>query len=293
MEAIKEITLKDWVKSGEGANAESFDNVNDDNIMLKVAKRNVHAIDDMNDEVKLIEKVMKLNIKIPKMIEKVKVDGRLGIIYEKIKNKKSLGRLCHDNPEKISFYAKELARETALLHKVVCDDVGLKNYKADYLDMIENAKHKDKYLIPKMKEIIEKYIKEANTCIHGDLTVGNILFANNERYWIDLARMGYGDPLFDLAIFYFSTNILSTFKFVSDIFHMTKEQSKELWASFIVEYANITNEDLDELVKRVKILSIVFFYKIWATGRNIPIIAEIVHHNIKKYYKEVMQECGG
>ena len=110
MKKIKEIKLEDWEKVGEGGNAESFFNKKNDKIMLKLSKNAARNIIDIENEIKIAKIVNKLNISTPKMYEEVVCGKRKGIIYERLKQKKSIGKLCHDNPEKIEYYAKIFSR---------------------------------------------------------------------------------------------------------------------------------------------------------------------------------------
>ena len=54
----------------------------------------------------------------------------------------------------------------------------------------------------KLKSRLQSYVDElesATTCLHGDLTISNIVSAAGKDYWIDLGDFGYGDPYLDLG----------------------------------------------------------------------------------------------
>lgn len=284
---LREIKLDEWVKSGEGDHSITYDNLKDDTILLKLSKSDPRSIRDMQGEFDLIDKIMKLNINTPKALEKVQYKGAMGLIYERITNKKSLGRLCHDNPQNIKEYAKDFANETLKLHSIKCADIGLKNYKDLYIDSISNGAQ-DKIYTKKVLELIKNEVNECDKLVHGDLTVGNLINSNNKWYWIDLGKIGYGDSTFDLVETYYSFNVLSSFKFVRDIFHMSKNQLIELWDNFIKEYTYLSGQNYEILIKKIKRLSVAYLFRIWATGRHIPILSQIVHHNSRKYYDEII-----
>ncbi|MCQ2609375.1 MAG: hypothetical protein MJ151_01070 [Lachnospiraceae bacterium] len=49
----KKITLDEWVRSGEGGNAISYDHIKDRSVLLKLAKADKRAIEDMKGETDL------------------------------------------------------------------------------------------------------------------------------------------------------------------------------------------------------------------------------------------------
>ncbi|MCQ2609374.1 MAG: phosphotransferase [Lachnospiraceae bacterium] len=221
-------------------------------------------------------------------MDKVECDGRIGLIYEKLQDKKSIGRLCHDDPLHTRQYAKDFARETVKIHSIKCADKGLKNYKDFYIEELLTGTQ-DKIYTKKVIDLINDEIEDKDTFIHGDLTVGNIIYSDNKWYWIDLGRMGYGDPLFDLADAYFTFKFLSSLGYVRNLFHMTKSQMIEFFDNFIKEYAYLTSQDCDRLCDRIKRVSVIYAFRMWAKViKHVPILYQVLHYKAKKYYDDVI-----
>lgn len=72
---------------------------------------------------------------------------------------------------------------------------------------------KVKFIGKKNREIIAQFartIPEEKTCIHGDFNMGNLIFSEDNYYWIDLDRFGYGNPMFDIGHLFQICNVFSS-----------------------------------------------------------------------------------
>ena len=102
MEPIK-INLSDYVLSGGGANGESYNHKTDPSVMLKLYFPG--KIQQPLDEMLLARKVYDMGIPSPEPGEYVVTeDGRYGIRFRRILDKKSYSRATADNPEKVAQY---------------------------------------------------------------------------------------------------------------------------------------------------------------------------------------------
>ena len=188
----KLIELNEWQRTGEGASASSYVNKEDDNYMLKLFNKNIR-LEIIEKEYEMAKTVIDLGITTPLVYEIVKLDDRYGITYQNIKNKKSITRWLEINLDK---YIKIFANETRKLHEKKANIEKLRSQKK----LLENTVNNIEGLTKKQKEKLLDVInntEETNTCIHGDLSTGNLIVANDKPYWIDLADFAYGNPLFD------------------------------------------------------------------------------------------------
>ena len=88
------------------------------------------------------------------------------------------------------------------------------------------------------KDRLLRFIQDApdvDTALHGDLQFGNIIFAGDKRYFIDLGDFCYGYPLFDIGMVY-STAFLSSPDFVREAFHMEMDTAVRFWRAFAPVY---------------------------------------------------------
>lgn len=254
-EKFKKIDLKDWEKVGEGGSAESYFHKKDKKRVLKLAKTGKRAVDNIFREADVSLNAMALGIKTPKVLGYVACDGRYGIIYERLVGKKSFGKLCHDNPDKIEEYAKIYARELAKFHKIKCDKKKLDSKKEQLLEKakkIENKKYRDICLT------YTKELKDVDTIIHGDASLGNLLQVGKKLYWIDLGTMMYGDPIVDLGVVYLSYTYFVKVKYVQNLFHIDSKQALVFYESFIKEYAKATKKKVEDIEIGAKKVAVIY-----------------------------------
>lgn len=232
---IKEINLDDWYQSGEGATAISYFNKNDDSLMLKLFTGTVTASNYAYREFEFSKHVEACNVKTPKAIEIVSANGQLGIIYERIKDKVSFSKLCHDNPDKIEEYATEFAKELLKLHSLKCDSEFFTGINETVSRCISSSKvyhHlSKKRLFSFMDELGDEQV-----CIHGDAHSGNLIKANDTDYWIDLGAFTFGSHWYDIGGVYFFYK-LALGKIISkDILHMNGRQLNRFYDAFVRAY---------------------------------------------------------
>lgn len=247
MEPIK-ISLDDYVLFGGGANGESYDNRQDPSIMLKLYFPG--KIQQPLDEMNLARKVYDMGIPTPEPGEYVVTeDGRYGIRFKRILDKKSYARATGDEPEKVAQYAAEFAQMCLKLHSTHVDPAQFENVKDRYYRLLaENP-----FFTKAEKDKLAKFIADVpdeDTAIHGDLQYGNAIFAGDKRYFIDLGDFCWGNHLFDVGMVYLCC-YLSEEDFIKETFHMPKKVSMKFWDSFAPVYfgSGIPMKEIEELVR--------------------------------------------
>lgn len=254
----KEIKLNDWIRTGEGASASSYVNRNDDNYMLKLFNKNIR-FEIIEKEFMMAKTVTDLSISTPMVYEIVKSSDKFGIIYQNIKNKKSITRWLESDLDK---YIKIFASETRKLHSKTANTDKLKSQKLVLKNLANNINGLDSSKRKKLLKIIDD-TAETNTCIHGDLSTGNLIVANDNPYWIDLADFAYGNPVFDIGMIYFDckSDVFKLFR--SFLYKMPIKKLSYIWDVFIREYLDTndinTINDYEEKIKPYAALSVFNF----------------------------------
>ena len=232
MEAIK-INLSDYELSGGGANGESYNHRTDPDLMLKLYFPG--KIQQPLDEMMLARKVFDSGIPTPEPGDYVVTeDGRYGIRFRRIRDKKSYARATGDNPELVEKYASEFAEMCLKLHSVHVDTTQFECVKDRYYKLLAG----NPFFSTAQKDRIGKFIADApdsDTAIHGDLQYGNAIFAGKKRYFIDLGDFCYGYNLFDVGMVYLCC-ILSDEQFIQEAFHMPKSVAIKFWEFFAKAY---------------------------------------------------------
>lgn len=232
MEAIK-IKLSDYELSGGGANGESYNHRTDPDLMLKLYFPG--KIQQPLDEMMLARKVFDSGIPTPEPGDYVVTeDGRYGIRFRRIRDKKSYARATGDNPELVEKYASEFAEMCLKLHSVHVDTTQFECVKDRYYKLLAD----NPFFSAAQKDRIGKFIADApdsDTAIHGDLQYGNAIFAGTKRYFIDLGDFCYGYNLFDVGMVYLCC-VLSNEEFIKEAFHMPKSVAIRFWEYFAKAY---------------------------------------------------------
>ena len=246
MEAIK-ISLDDYVLFGGGANGESFNHKTDPSVMLKLYLPG--KIQQPLDEMNLARKVFDAGIPTPEPGEYVVTeDGRYGIRFRRIPNKKSYSRATADEPEKVQQFAAEFAMLCKQLHATHVDTSMFENVKDRYYRLLEE----NPFFTPTEKDRLKRFIADVpdeDTAVHGDLQFGNAIFVGNQRYFIDLGDFCWGNHLFDVAMVYLCC-CLSDEAFIKETFHMPKSLSIRFWECFVPIYfgQGIPLKEINEMI---------------------------------------------
>lgn len=250
MEPIK-IDLNDYVRTGEGANGDSYNHKTDSSIMLKMYFRNFEAA---RLELEVAQKVYAMGIPTPEPGDLVTDGERLGIRFRRIEGKKSYSRACGDNPEMAPEYGREFARMCKKLHATHVDKTQFESVKDRLYKML--ADNPD--FTPEQKQKIHDYIAaapEADTAIHGDLQFGNAIFTEKDGvrtpYFIDLGDFCYGYPMFDIGMVYLCC-CLNDESWTMEVNHMSNATAARFWDGFAEEYFG-PDADMEAVMREVKI----------------------------------------
>jgi len=240
---MEKIDLKDFVKSGEGANGSSYDCISNPDYMLKLYNAD-YPKDPIYYEQEIAEKVFKLGIASPEPGALVTDGERIGIRFRRVKGKRSYSRALADEPERVEEFSREFARYCKQLHARPCPEGLFPNAKDQFISLVRDGGKE--YTEEEQNAIIEfiKSAPDACTCLHGDMHMGNVITTlpkgaptstPHEVCFIDLGYFGYGYPLFDLAMTY-NICLTASEEFRRHDFHITGELTAKVWDYFADEY---------------------------------------------------------
>lgn len=232
---MRKIDLTKWEKVGEGGNGIVYESPEMPGVILKVNKERINTLPNAVHEYNVCKAVEEMGLATPRMLEIVEVGDLYGTLQERIPNKKSLSRICHDDPSRIGEMARVLCEEGRKLFSTPCPTDRFPSRKEQLLGVVDEAR----FLTRKEREMVRGFaysIPECDYCIHGDFQSGNLVSSEGKYYWIDLDRFAHGDPLFDLGHLYFICHIVSPMKQVQEIFHLTEEQLHQFWHAFATAY---------------------------------------------------------
>ncbi|MBQ9660463.1 MAG: TIGR02172 family protein [Bacteroidales bacterium] len=283
---MKEIDISQWTKVGEGGNGSTYENPLQPDVILKVNKPRINTLPVVEREYNVSKAVESVGLLTPRMLEIVKVGESYGTVSERIRNKKSLSRLCHDDPSCIEEMARVLCREGKKLFSTPCPGDRFPSRREQLIAFIDKVK----FLSRKNKDLVRAFaatVKENDNCVHGDFQMGNLITSEGKYYWIDLDRFAHGDPMFDIGHLFHICRINSSIKQVQDIFHMNEAQLHRFWDAFAKEYTG--KEDhagFDALAGKYALLDIIVRenYSRLSFAENLFFVI-IARRIIKQYYK--------
>ena len=235
MTNYQQIDLAAWHQTGQGGNGKTYENPEQPDVILKVNKARLSDLETVKHEYDVSKAVEGLGLQTPIMHEIVRVGDAYGTIAQRIKGKKSLSRICHDEPERTEEMAQVLAENGKILFSTPCNTDFFPSRKEQLMESIGKAT----FVSRKNRQLIRAFaetIPENDHCVHGDFQTGNLIMSGGRYYWIDLDRFAHGDPMFDIGHLFQVCNVYASMKQVQDIFHMTEEQLHRFWDAFAKAY---------------------------------------------------------
>lgn len=248
MSTYETIDLNDYVQTGEGGTALTYDH-KDGKTMAKLFMPGMGA-ETAEREFLVNKTVYEMGILTPKPIRLVTDGERFGAEYELICNKRSFARIISQEPdqlEPLSLRFAQLARE---IHQTPADTNRLPSMKELIKAQIVRYTDVPADVREKALQFLES-VPDTHTCLHGDLHIGNIITDGERTLWIDVGDFAYGVPEWDLGMMFYSSNYMSEQRAIS-IFHLPIEVLRKHWAVFAKAYFGI--EDQEELKKKQQAL---------------------------------------
>lgn len=240
-EKPREIDINDYEVSGDGYTAISYNHKDGDTMMKLYAP--FISPEEVEKEKIMATRALTLGVNTPLCIELITYHKQWGVVFERIKGKRSIARAISEEPERIEEFMNLYTDAVKKLHKTNCDTTLFSPVTKSYLSELEKAKEHftdEEYV--KTVNFIKEH-SDKTTCIHGDLHIGNVLITeNNDVLFIDMADFAYGDPYFDVGILYVMTHLLSEEQMLR-LYHNNKKTMEEVWVLFAKRYFDVTTEE--------------------------------------------------
>lgn len=214
---IIEIDINEWQEYGNGGTARVYIKKDDNTVILKLFKEEGTeklAEQEFNNTNAICDR----GIPCPKALSLATDGNRFGIIAERLIGKRSFSRMLSEDISCMDEICSKFATLAHELHDTECD-VTTFTSTADYYRRLitESAIYSEK-----LKGKLLSYVDEmetSTTCLHGDLTISNIVTAAGKDFWIDLGNFGYGDPYLDLGRMYAISHWMPD-KYFAPLFHL-------------------------------------------------------------------------
>ena len=232
MSTYEKITLDDYVQTGEGGTAITY-NHKHGKTLAKLFTPGVGA-ETAEREFHVNEVVYGMGLPTPKPIRLITDGTRYGAEYELIANKRSYARIISQEPDKMEPLTLRFASLAKQIHATQADTGCLPSMKS----LIHNAIVDHKTLPTDVTERALRTLDslpDSTTCLHGDLHLGNIITDGTRDLWIDVGDFAHGCPEWDLCMILYATKFLPA-DHSDNIFHLTPDALREHWRIFLQAY---------------------------------------------------------
>ena len=268
METYKQIDLNDYVQTGEGGTALSY-NHKDGKTLAKLFMPSVTA-DNAIREFRISQIVYESGLPTPKPIRLVTDGERFGAEYELIQHKRSFTRIISQEPDKLVPLSERFAVLAKQIHQTPADTTRLPDMKELVMQWIDKISNLTDELRARINRFMNT-VPSTPTCLHGDLHIGNIITDGQRDLWIDVGDFAYGVPEWDLGMMYYSANFLSAER-ADNIFHLDNATLRAHWAAFAkAYYGTDSQEALDAEVQKLQpfvFLKMTFFVSKLTDGKR-------------------------
>ena len=227
------IDLHDYEVSGDGYTATSY-NHKDGKRMMKLYA-DYMPLSEPERELQMSWAIMDLGIKIPKAYRLVTDGKHVGVEFERITGKRSFARAISQEPDKLADYTAAFARQCQVLHATRCNTAVFSSAKDHFRQVVAASRDLDDAQKARIQAFIDQ-VPDAETCLHGDMHIGNMIMADGQYWWIDLADFRYGDPRFDLGMLYFVCIGNDSEAIAQRLFHLSLAQMQQVWEVFVRTY---------------------------------------------------------
>ena len=191
------------------------------------------------------QKVHDAGVSSPAVFEIVEIDGRRGILFERIPGK-TLTSIILKEPWMFFTFVYQMARFQHNIHKITTDNIPSQKEKFTRTITLSSKILGDK--VDKILDYVDRLPKRDNIC-HGDMYLSNIIHSNNKLVAIDWSSGYRGDPAGDVARTCLIINSPATLPGTPDILtSMSKFPKSFTRRTYLNEYMRISKvkfEDVD------------------------------------------------
>lgn len=249
MEKYERINLDEYVQTGEGGTAVSYIHREAGDTLVKLYNPGFEA-DKAQEEFQVSRTVYEMGIPTPEPYRLVTDGTRYGAEYELVKDKRSYARIISQEPERMEELSLDLAAKARELHATKADTTRLSGVGERIRQFYRETKQVPEAFKQRALAFLE-HTPETQTCLHGDLQLGNIITDGKRTLWIDVGEFSYGCPEWDLCTMW-AMAIRMRREVAEQLLHLTPEQRAEHWNIFLSAYLQTKDPQvLEAYVKRL------------------------------------------
>lgn len=240
------INLDDYIQTGEGGTAITYNHRNGRTLAKLFTPG--YAAETARREFLVNRVVYDMGVPTPEPIRLITDGTRYGAEYELIVGKRSFTHIISQEPGQLEPLSLLFARLSRELHATKADTARLPDMRSLVRDAVVRFESLPQNLKVLLLDALDA-LPSADTCLHGDLHIGNIITDGKRNLWIDVGDFAYGRPEWDLAMMYYAEKHISEER-AQSIFHLGLDTLAKHWDVFSKAYWNTENpEELEAHVK--------------------------------------------
>lgn len=249
----KEFSVEGCEIIGRGAQGTVY-RYSEDSI-IKVYKHS--TIEHIEKEAKLARKALIAGIPTAISFGVVKVGDDYGSYFELL-DTCTMTQAILDDPENLEKYAGIMADLMRQIHSTEVLRAGFPDARDEGHAWIDGGiayVDRDKARI--LSDMIDA-MPECTTMIHGDYHSNNVMLQNGAALLIDMERVSYGQPVFELCSLYMAYVAFGIIdpKFVENFIRLDYETAKRLWSLLLKKYlGDVSEERLHEVEDKAALLT--------------------------------------
>ena len=239
--ALREIDVTGATVIGKGRSSTVY-RIGDETI-VKLYTAGV-PLDKIKQEMDLAKKAFVAGIPTAISYDMVTVGGAYGVVFEMLDNADTVGHSITNNPEQFEEIMEKFVAVYKTMHSTDIEKMGgftsLKdtwNKWADGMAANGSFTQEETGLLKKLIAAIP----ERSTMVHCDFHAGNVMYQQGEIVVIDMADIGFGHPIFDLAAGAFHARYSGSAT-RQQVHGMTQENMLRFWDKLLALYFGIEDE---------------------------------------------------
>lgn len=243
---IREIDITEWELFGGGAEGEGYNNKKDSGLMLKLYNEN--AADGVSQRDYNISKaVSSLGLPTPEAYEMVTCNGRHGVIYERLQNKKSLNRIMADDYSQLDMCTSVMAEMLTTIHSTKVPEGLLPSCTEKWMQVIAAGKATGILNDAQYTKMYEAYKNaDAPFAVFGDPNTSNVVISNGKPYIIDIGTFTYGASEYDMGMLAWGIVGSLDKKQIEETSHLKYEQNVEIRDLVLKKYLKTDSKEAVE-----------------------------------------------
>ncbi len=250
---IREINIEEWELFGGGAEGEGYNNKKDSGLMLKLYNENTRdevSVRDYN----ISKAVASLGLPTPEAYEIVTCNGRQGVIYERLQNKKSLNRIMADDYSQFDMCTSVMAEMLQEIHGKKVPEGLLPSCTEKWMQVAVGAKAKGLINEAQYEKMAGAYQKsDVPYAVFGDPNTSNVVISNGKPYIIDIGSFTYGASEYDMGMLAWGIVGSLDKKQIEETSHLKYEQNVEIKDMVLKKYLKTDSEEaLEEYVNKLR-----------------------------------------